>query len=565
MNQQIGWSQESKLLQYILKQLKRLAGIMYNLSVQASSDEKVKYDSGDPTAGYLADKMVAGDGIVVEEGTGADVNKVKISAGGGGSGGGCTDVTYEELVAKIGASELLCGSFYRITDFATVHYLTDGSSVALNDGNPVINTGTAEPLIVMATSANTLSVEAYSPSYPQDLIHYDWNPANHSDCLDFAISTVMITGFKGVITKRHDTILNNHSNHDYRNAKSRVWNVEQPAHAIETSYTEGDFVSYGVDAIIYYANENINGAIAQVETITLTGTSGMATVTEAGALTKTVTFGDDLADTAADFVTSFADDYLAAGIVITNNAATIIFTDNVPGTGFTAPAIANASGNLAGTVVHTQQNGDGIPGNDYRWIKVVKTPANPYVCFNSTSWVMGYNAGTGGSYEIPIQDTEDYEDKYWINDTTDVSKNNYFPLNNRPLDSMGRLPHIVMGDSCNSNTFGNYCYSNTFGDSCVSNTFGDGCYNNTFGDSCLANTFGDYCAGNTFPNSITKNIFYSGISGIDFTAVGITQITDGSSITHQLSATSVYQTYIDSSGETPTMVITTNMIGVTAP
>lgn len=80
MNQQIGWSQESKLLQYILKQLKRLAGIMYNLSVQASSDEKVKYDSGDPTAGYLADKMVAGDGIVVEEGTGADVNKVKISA-----------------------------------------------------------------------------------------------------------------------------------------------------------------------------------------------------------------------------------------------------------------------------------------------------------------------------------------------------------------------------------------------------------------------------------------------------------------------------------------------------
>jgi uncharacterized protein (TIGR02145 family) len=45
-------------------------------------DEKVKYDAGDPTAGYLADKIAAGTGIGVTEGTGANENKVMISISG---------------------------------------------------------------------------------------------------------------------------------------------------------------------------------------------------------------------------------------------------------------------------------------------------------------------------------------------------------------------------------------------------------------------------------------------------------------------------------------------------
>ena len=43
-----------------------------------STDEKVKYDAGDPTAGYLADKIKATDGVSVEEGTGIDENKLII-------------------------------------------------------------------------------------------------------------------------------------------------------------------------------------------------------------------------------------------------------------------------------------------------------------------------------------------------------------------------------------------------------------------------------------------------------------------------------------------------------
>jgi hypothetical protein len=45
----------------------------------SATDEKVKYDASDPTAGYLADKIIAGTGISVAEGTGVDENKLVIT------------------------------------------------------------------------------------------------------------------------------------------------------------------------------------------------------------------------------------------------------------------------------------------------------------------------------------------------------------------------------------------------------------------------------------------------------------------------------------------------------
>lgn len=43
------------------------------------TDEKVKYDAGDTTAGYVADKIIAGTGISVAEGTGGNENKLVIT------------------------------------------------------------------------------------------------------------------------------------------------------------------------------------------------------------------------------------------------------------------------------------------------------------------------------------------------------------------------------------------------------------------------------------------------------------------------------------------------------
>ena len=49
------------------------------LTGEASTDELVKYDSHDTAAGYLSDKIIAGTGITLSEGTGADENKLIIN------------------------------------------------------------------------------------------------------------------------------------------------------------------------------------------------------------------------------------------------------------------------------------------------------------------------------------------------------------------------------------------------------------------------------------------------------------------------------------------------------
>jgi len=48
----------------------------------AVTDEKVKFDAADPTAGYLSAKVVPGANIAISEGTGADENKLKIAVTG---------------------------------------------------------------------------------------------------------------------------------------------------------------------------------------------------------------------------------------------------------------------------------------------------------------------------------------------------------------------------------------------------------------------------------------------------------------------------------------------------
>ena len=46
---------------------------------EIGTDEKVKYDIEDPTAGYVADKIIAGSGISVAEGTAGNENKLVIT------------------------------------------------------------------------------------------------------------------------------------------------------------------------------------------------------------------------------------------------------------------------------------------------------------------------------------------------------------------------------------------------------------------------------------------------------------------------------------------------------
>ena len=106
------------------------------------------------------------------------------------------------------------------------------------------------------------------------------------------------------------------------------------------------------------ATEFVNTvAIKQVDTNTLTGTSGTADITVNGTAFL-ATFNTSLTQTAADFVTTHAATILArhGNIVVTSSGADIIFTAGIAGLAQTVSNAINATGNLAGTTAATTVN-----------------------------------------------------------------------------------------------------------------------------------------------------------------------------------------------------------------
>ena len=172
------------------------------------------------------------------------------------------NITYADLTSAITAKTLIPGARYLITDFRTIHYFSDGNTTLLD----AINTATTEPLIVTATKIDDLNKLAISTVYPQDIIYYDWNPDNwkndcsFSDCLSAEPGEeTIITGFKGVIYYRKDTINNNTASFDFRGVKFRRWSIlNAPAWSDAVTYAKNDFVNYNNILYISSVDNNLN-------------------------------------------------------------------------------------------------------------------------------------------------------------------------------------------------------------------------------------------------------------------------------------------------------------------
>ncbi len=88
----------------------------------------------------------------------------------------------------------------------------------------------------------------------------------------------------------------------------------------------------------------------QLETLTLSGTSGTAVISDAGGLSKLLTFDTDLTTTASNFVTANAAEYLTKDIILTSDSTNLIFKSSITNQFFTKPKITNTSGDLSGAL-----------------------------------------------------------------------------------------------------------------------------------------------------------------------------------------------------------------------
>ena len=123
------------------------SGTEYELGT-SSTNEKVKYDAGDTTAGYLGAKTVAGTGITLAEGDGADENKLKI-----------TNSAPDQTVAFTGGTNVTIGGTYpnfTITDNSQV----SGSYQALASNlTSLAGLSYVSDSFVKMTGANTFSLD----------------------------------------------------------------------------------------------------------------------------------------------------------------------------------------------------------------------------------------------------------------------------------------------------------------------------------------------------------------------------------------------------------------------
>jgi hypothetical protein len=125
------------------------------------------------------------------------------------AGAGVVSVTYNQLVGEITGQTLTAGTTYIITDFKTCYdvpeYYVDGDP----KGSSVIDyrQGSIEPIVVLATSTNTISSTAYQPAYPNDRIQYDWT---------WNLTEITENPAYGRITERIDEF-NNRTDYDHRN------------------------------------------------------------------------------------------------------------------------------------------------------------------------------------------------------------------------------------------------------------------------------------------------------------------------------------------------------------
>lgn len=150
---------------------------------------------------YLTGVTYSGDTFTFVNSTGGTINLSGFSVTS------LISVTYEELFNLKENSQLNSGSYYLINDYQTCYDQPDFDQM----GNPITEgnykVSDIEPLMVLATSENTLSHQAFSLIYPLDKITYD---------ISFNTTEVTNNPAKGRITERIDNF-NNRTDYDFRN------------------------------------------------------------------------------------------------------------------------------------------------------------------------------------------------------------------------------------------------------------------------------------------------------------------------------------------------------------
>ena len=411
--------------------------------ISAPSSNHVKFFSNDSDGGLLY-----------------YMNSSGVATPVGGAYNPVIDTTYSDLYSLYSSNGFATGSYYYINDFQSIYeqpdfYFDDKPKTVLS-----LTSSTYYPIVVLATSYNTLAIDAYQPYYPKDKIKYDftWNETEFGN------------DAKGRITERID-VDGNRTDYDHRTIKfKRYQNYERDL--------------------------QLNGFINNWDCITGT-VSGSAT-----------TFMSDLSIGDIIILDSHSawggDKDYTIGLKVKTKVSDTIITVEVDSlyTGGVPSVVSLNSGSLIGTTNYTF----GIPTTlSYTFWSAVPTGD-----FNS------YKEVYFGQH-----DDNDFEGLYTFQLGGD-SVNNYIGNYSQKYLSGSFNNTLILSNNVFANAYSSYnklesaCYNNHFQQSSINNIINSSTFffnYNSFNNNIILGGFNNNIITGSFNNNIIGDMLYNSFSG----------------------------------------------------
>lgn len=460
-------------------------------------------------------------------------------------------VTYSEFYDKINSNTLTAGTYYTITDFETIYdqpdYYIDGG----NKTSVITKTSSVDPIVVLATSTNTLSGDAYRLSTPNDKLKYDWT---------FSLTEVNALPAKGRITELIDSN-DNRTDYDHTNVLFKRYQDYSKDLQLTGTITDYDcetglvvgsgttfLTDVSVDDIILIDTLADFGYNVGVKVVSISDDTNLYVTIDpnySGTLFSLSSY-NFYYGLALGTYTSYKEIYVGQSNendYSEYNTFQGVSIDNYIGnyaifkTEFILPFL------LSNNVLLTDSISNVI--GDYFYNNTINvTFSNNSIGTNFNSNILNgisfTNNNIGNYFEFNAITSEfinnNISNNFSTNTISSIFIGNSIGIGfvNNIVDSFGYGPlkgeGNIIGKSCKNNTFYDTCYGNIIGDGCQYNTFnqkfvdnniGNGCRYNTFGinfgtgpfknegniigNLCEYNTFGDDCYGNVIGIACQNN------------------------------------------------------------
>jgi hypothetical protein len=409
--------QDEKLLQELLKKYKQgiISGLYPGNNITFTPTvcrDKIISSTSSGIGGGIQ-SIQEGDNITVDN---TDPLNPIVSA----SGGGTIDtisITYADFYNAITNSQLIGGMTYVITDFQTIYDQMDFNAGGLLKPTLVTKTGATEQIWVYALSNNQIASKAYSATYPNDQIQYDWT-----------YNTTLVNGSpaKGRISERIDEN-NNRTDYDHREIK---------------------FIRYNNGSGVFNVINDNSNASQEFLTFVQNFTGGTVKDNWLG----------DFYSIGALFGQEYGNNVFSGNLVISNNSSSLFYNNTFSGGNVNRNTFSGGnvnrntfSGNVYNNTFSGNVNNNRFSGNVYSNTfsnDVYNNTFSGNVYLNTFSGNVNYNTFSGGDV--------------YSNTFSGYIFNNTFS---------GYIFYNTFSGNVTYNTFSGNVYINTFSGNISNNTF----------------------------------------------------------------------------------------------